>query len=468
MEADVATIVDEGWLERVCCKKPEELTTEAAYDVAVSMGRLAPWWLRGEVLEKARRRRAQLFTGGTTASNAWQLPAVPRACGCCWVLLAFREPERFGLLKPAAVLPLRWERNASHHPHLPGTLRRVADEVVEVLRGEEKEIAAGEGWALVPEPADLLCEHDLSSLSWPCESAWVSLVGGLLLAAWKEKPNPEIWASGEFVAGKGIMPVDGIAEKAAAAAEFGAKKLFLPKENITENIIRATADEHGLTLVPLGGATEGLRKGLGNYLDELEVPPGREASQEQRRNYFLRVSDDSRAQKYYRQYILPDVLNQSAAARIRQLQTSHLVMIISGGYSQVDIALAIAQPRRCLLLYNEDKAREAEAILQRVHSDAEVSQVSCQSQQFHETEYDGLVREFRGLIQAFLGSQPPERLVVDVTGGQRVMNLALYDAAPEGSQVMCCQAKWSGDVRRPEPFTERFQTWQKDRKCPIP
>jgi len=70
-----------------------------------------------------------------------------------------------------------------------------------------------------------------------------------------------------------------------------------------------------------------------------------------------------------------------------------------------------------------------------------------------------LLAAFREAIAQFAGRDPPENLVFDLTAGKRVMNLALYDAAPPGSHIVCFQAAFAAG--RPVPYTEVVHPWRK-------
>jgi len=69
-----------------------------------------------------------------------------------------------------------------------------------------------------------------------------------------------------------------------------------------------------------------------------------------------------------------------------------------------------------------------------------------------------LLREFQKAIREFLHGMPADRLVVDLTPGQRIMNLALYDAMPAGSFALVCQAEMDKNTRvlSPLPKTLSF------------
>ncbi len=455
-EATVNAKVTDSWLMKVCGGSVRELTPDRAYTVACRMGRLGPWWLRKEVLDAAREHGRRLFGQGVDFSNWEPVGRVPAECGSCWIVLVNKDLEHLGLLRPAFVLPLRWQSGRTHHPHLPATLCKVADRVLEALRKDQDDELKTEQWGLAPAPEELLVEHDLSELGWSFESAWASLAGGVLLARWQGKPDATVWASGEWKEDAGMIEVNGLPAKVAVAAEFGARVFFVPEEQKEE--ARVACEEQGglgeLEIAPLAAGKPKLRDALQDYLARIEVPPARDAPREIRQEYFLRIPTDELAREYYKKNILPEVREGDVAIRdLRSLEASHLVTIQSKGFFLVDLAYGVVQPSRCLLLYNSEMAEEAKENANQL--------TNCILREFFQQDHEALVEEFSQLIQDFLGDTPPEKLVVDMTSGQRIMNLSLYDAVPRGCQILCCQTEFAPKTRRPKPFTETFHLWKK-------
>ena len=135
-------------------------------------------------------------------------------------------------------------------------------------------------------------------------------------------------------------------------------------------------------------------------------------------------------------------------------------MIVSKGFDLVDLALAVVRPKNCLLLHDREMAAEAEELERQINGRRRESECRAYRGEFCAESRDELVGELRSLIARFFNDVPSDRLVIDLTGGQRVMNLALYDAAPPGSYVVCYQTKLARETRRPEPFSEKLHRWQ--------
>ncbi len=456
--------VTEQWLERVCGGRCDALSGPTAYRIAVQMGPLAPWWLRAEVLEKARSHAFQLH--GDTEENrkrfsCWEpVRQVPQESGCCWLLLVNRCPEELGLLRSAFVLPVRWVKGQSHHRHLPGGLRRLADNVLDQLR-KEKELDQTIRWGLWPAWDRWLEQVDLSGLEWEWESAWAALAAGVLLAYWEGSPDPTVWATGAYQPDRGISRVEGVGQKALAAWQMGARVLFVPpgQDEEVKQFFSARGISPELEVASLSAGAIELRKCLESYLARLEVPPAQDASQALRRGYFLRIPDDAKARQYYASHILPEVRTRWAQQlNLSCLGITHLITIVSKGFDLVALAVGVVQPERCCLLFNRDLEAKARALPQ--HLKEMGFTCSFESVCFTGNTRKDMVEEFQKAIQQFQDGLPPQRVVVDLTPGQRMMNLALYDVVPEGSFVVHCQAEMDDRTRRPIPFTEQFELWQ--------
>ena len=151
---------------------------------------LAPWWLAPAELKFLDAVAEEL--GFTPLSGKLSLPVEP---GCCWVLALVEPHENLPRLRPAVVLPLRWQKDrGSHDPRLPASLRNLADQVASQLATflQRSSQAGSVKWTL-----HFAVENapDLSLLPIRVESAWGSLAGALILAVEGIGPRQEIWAT---------------------------------------------------------------------------------------------------------------------------------------------------------------------------------------------------------------------------------------------------------------------------------
>ena len=467
----MAIQVTETWLRALCGEPLEKLRPAQVYDVVEQFGGLAPWWLPRAVLEAAARHAEQLFgeLSPVLAGHLRALPKLPESYGTCWAVLVKQQLEWLPLLRPARALPLQWEENSAHDGRLPQSLRTFADYVLATLRKSEKKTENLSGaWGLAPAPRGLLDGLDLSRLPGNYGSAWAPLAAGLMLASWQGQPDTTVWASGAWAQGQGVLPVNGLKDKLAVAAEFGARTFFVPQMQLEEarRFAAQLAEAQGsaaagdtLEVAPLVSADPQPRIAFREYWSRLGVPPGPEAEQPLRAAYYLRLTDDDRARRYYIENILADV-RQDLAAAAGSSQATHLVTIVSKAHGLVDLALGALRPTACLLLHDREMAADSAELQRRINAQGAAPDGKARCGEFRAEKHHDLVRELRSLIAQFSQDLPPERLVIDLTGGQRAMNLALYDAAPAGSYVVCFQAEFDKQTRRPKPFSERPDRWQ--------
>ncbi len=237
----MAVRVDEQWLQRWCGKPLDRLSAAGAYEIATHFGSLAAWWLNPDVLKLAACYVASNFPGPLAkAADQWRTPRLPQGCGDCWVILVNERPDRLPLLRPGRVLPLHWAKAAEHDARLPAGLLQVAEQVLDQLRGEDVKGI----WRLRVPTEDFLQSHDLSALDGSYGSVWAPLAAGLLLAASQGKPDPAVWSSGAWLAGKGTQPIDELEAKLAVAAEFGAESFFLPETDVRKSAVYRNVQTH--------------------------------------------------------------------------------------------------------------------------------------------------------------------------------------------------------------------------------
>jgi len=460
-------------LAQLLSKCPATLTGWEACRLVCQLPGLSGWLLKPEVLEKAADYLAEDSVWRERVKPWRQRPSLPQDVGSCWVVTVGMNAEKYPALREAAVLPLRWQRRpadtspSGHDPRLPEDLRRIADRVIRQVAEEEPAVAEA-GWRLVLGVNNFPTALGLDLLAGSYESAFVSLAAGLFLAVWEGKPDPTVWASGAWADG-GIQPVEGLLQKAALAAQWGARVLFVPEQQLEklENKMGAPGGPNGLRILPLQAGKPKLREALREYLDHLEVPPGREASREHRSAYFLRIADDTKARRYYREYILPEVreiwrprLHQQAP--LFQKVAPRLVTIVSKGFHLPELTGGVVQPQSCLLLYNEEMAEEIQKVKEAL-KEAIGEHYLLNEHLFTGHTREELLQDFQKAMQEFLQGISAEGLMVDLTPGQRLMNLALYDAMPAGSFALVFQAEMDKKTRRPIPFTENFELWQVNR-----
>ena len=331
--------INDDWLYSKCGALLEGLPLKRAFDVREAFGELAKWCLKREVLNLAESHAHALFPDQPEAAfDAWKVPRGPAGGhGACWVVLVNKLRAQLPLLRPAWVLPLRWQKGRGHHSHLPAGLLTVADNALSALQRAED---VKDCWGLVPSPGGLLDEHDLSELEGDYGSVWAPLAAGLLLAAWNGKPDPTIWASGAWKDNQGVLPVDSLEAKLTLAAEFGAKMFFVPATNLKDarQYAKRLPCFHVCAIAEERRPTDILR----DYRVQLRLRPAPDDPKEERRAYYLDRPTLQDAQQYYLEDILPDVVKDCC----RKLDESWprrsiaaLVTTVSGGTELIDLAV---------------------------------------------------------------------------------------------------------------------------------
>lgn len=450
-------LVNEAWLRRWCAEAVDHIPPPRAYEVAARLKNLAVWWLRPKVLKHAAAHARQL--GYETVAKRWErVPPLPIEPGACWIAVVNKCREELGLLRPAYALPLRWADGREHDRRLPAGLRELAGTVHGELRrlGE-----VSEPWGLLPGSDAILSGVDLSTLDGRWDSGWAPLAMGLLLAAWEGKADAKVWASGSWQPGSGIRPVDGLEPKAELAHGHGAGAFFVPESQA--EAIRGWAQRRNLTITirVLRQNRPDVREALGDYLEQLELPIGPGAHLKGKRaEHFRRIQDIRTAERFYQKYVLPDVAEELRRRVPRELLSGDkkLITVVSKGFDLVSLAVQVIRPTACLLLHDRELANKASEAQARIQQE----RPNCQAitSLLEQSTRQELLAAFRSKIGAFVPEVRPENLVFDLTAGKKIMSLALYDAAPVGSYVICMESEFDSQRRRQIPYTERLHAWR--------
>jgi len=425
-------VMDWERLKRHAGKPPHRLTPTGASKSALGLRGLARWWLRREVLERAATDPA----ASTWADHWTKPPRLESAPGACWVLFALENPGAFPALRPALVVPFRWEKGNPSSPLLPPSLRAEAGRVIEALRGRRELALDGVTWGLQPGPWKSPVPLDLSRLDGiTCRSAWAALAGGLILATLRRgeaRPNPDVWASGSWEPSRGIQRVDHLPAKLRLAREFGARCVFVPQSQRDEG--RAIVEQDACEPVEIGTLIEGEPSAwdaLAEYRHRLDAPPSIHDPFERRVNYYLRQAerhpdaDSNIADHYYQNHLLPELVQtyrQQIESRWPGQPFVHLITIVSNGAPElIPIAVGAFQPRHLWLIHTTDRPMRdrQEQVREWVHQQAEDCAV-------HPLAFEN-EEEVRSDLPARLNKvdwQDGPR-VLDLTLGTKLMSLVL-------------------------------------------
>jgi hypothetical protein len=435
-------ITDER-LKKLCAPLPDRRKPVAALARVRAMGELARWWLDPAVLALAAQADRNLA--------AWTQPHAPRAAvGMCVVVFVNEAPGERPLLRPAVLLPLRWERGREHSARLPVHLAEVARKVVATIEGEGVPGIRNEGWGLHLALPD---DPDLSGIRMPSSgSSWVSLAGGLIVAAEGEPPDLSVWATGEWDPVGGVFaPLDGLQGKLALATEYRTSRVFVPPALVTQ--AREIAGSTGPEIAALDDRSRHLHKAIEPFVVALLQKPARTDPIPKRARHFVRLSriDRDRARAYYVDDLLSDIASECAtrlAARWRD-RPSHLVTIASDNWEQVPQTALVVRPRYCLVLYTPGKEEQLQQALKATRRF--LPQCDLRERRF--TLGDDLFAQLASCVQGF-GEGEAGRLALDLTPGNKEMSLALAFAARPGNQLIYVRHKLDESVV--VPFSQDF------------
>jgi hypothetical protein len=432
---------------------PPALPSRQAIEAVRRLDGLAPWWLRPVVLARAGQRSEAL-------RGQAQRPALPGGLGACWIVLEMKHQA--GLLRPAVLLPLRWQAQTSHSDSLPPALRQLAMQVVEQV--------GAAGWGLHLHDEAGLQRVDLGRLSVKeatVDSGWAALLGGLVLARQDRLPRTDVWASAAWHPRVGIGPVKGLAAKLEVAREWAASQMFVPAEN-ERDALEALAGSDGIKVEVLRPASHPEPvKLLRGYLAALGAEPGPDEPLAIRKDHYENILTSRDADDYYRRCLLHDAASH-CAEQLRQgepdWEPTHLVTVVGQLNAIVALGPLAVGARRCLLLHQvDDKEQippEIENSLAQVCASLATRGLDCVRGPLligkREIERQTVAEHLR----SFCRDVPAEKVVYDLTPGFKPLSLALAELAPPGSWLIYCRHRQKQN--RPEPGTERYDRWQRE------
>lgn len=449
--------LSKGLLRLLDCSS-EELRPDQALELAVQLDKCARWLLKPEYLEKAKE--AALDLGYPEAQiRGWQVPPpLPDASGGCWVV-AVTQQQEFKALREGVVVPLRWKKGpCQDDSHLPKGLQETAQFVIRALKlsGEIKE---EEQWCLVPAEEGLFTGPGRILFEGNYASGWVSLAAGLLLAAGNGRPTRDVWATGCWKFETGVTAVESLEQKLKVAAEYGARKFFVPASCVKGAREIVNRLDLGLQIESLNADSIKPRAALAPYLSALAVRAGRDDTPEARVATYMFINDQQESTEYYLDYIVEEL-----ADKVRQRinlpefrNCRYLITTVSDSYELVCLSHLVFRPEASLILFTEARADrykpladKAKEWLKGRNFDAQVRPLKSDSSQPLE-----LVSEYQACVQELLGAERDGPLVIDITPGTKLMSVAWAYAAPETARLVYYESQFDAGKRKPKPFTEK-------------
>jgi hypothetical protein len=432
-------------------KTHEELLPLECWDLYEYLGNFIPLWFRPEVVQRVEEETTVRF----------EKPQLPQERGSCWIIFALGLASQYPMLKPAFVLPLQWQCQPEHDRRLPARLKELADRVRRALNQAYRDEEYLR-WRLYMHPNFAISETtpDFSGLDEQLrfESGWLALAGGLYLARHNGQPSEHVWASARWDEEKGILRVGHLVEKLELAQEYGVRQFYIPDEQINE-----VPELFQGMVKPIRQGTNRLQEVLDNYVYALDVrpacPPSNEESFQRCRDWYLRQpSPDLR---YYCTCLLPYLLPRLQRQRrsdYADCQPEVLVTVLSHSWNLIPLIAHTFEVKRCVVLVTAGDERThhySEPVRQFLNAfERRVELIECEF-------YEERMEENFGALEIWEHyRQRPEKILVDMTPGKKLMTLHLYRSAPRGCWLVYVNTEQRQN--RPVPGSEKLVCWQRD------
>jgi len=453
-----------------CTSPLDGLTPRAACKLVRDFGPVAAWWLHPAVLDQAANRQ----TGYRCLTDR---PELPISLGSCWVLFVLKGV--FPLLRPAVLLPLRWQRNGSHRG-LPPALQLLAEKVVDQFRvsnhGADCDWRLELSWPAV----DLqFLEADQVSV----ESGWASLFGGLLLASQGRLPSPDVWITAAWHPDHGLDRVDSLRAKLELAVAWQARTMFVPAVNGDADYFDLDSVQNGkLTVKRLerNPKPSTPQVALSKYLAQLGQPPNKEEPFELRCVHYANI-EKKPANDYYWSDLFDEVVDRCRANLLKQhpdCKPTHVVSIVATNPSNTALLPAVLRATHCLLFYDQSaefeqsSEKSSHSDILRIANDVKRKlkgkpyDAKCSLNSLFLGNRCNELRQVHDALKSFSVGIAPQRLIFDLTPGFKSLTLALRDVAPVGSWFAYCRHHQQAHDNRIRPGSENFECWQADNSNP--
>lgn len=285
------------------------------------------------------------------------------------------------------------------------------------------------------------------------ESGWLALAGGLYLARHDGQPDEHVWASARWDEERGITRVGHLAEKLYLAREYEVREFYIPDEQLNE-----VPKEFRDMVKPIRQGTSHLEEVLDSYVRSLDVrpacPPRDEESFRRCRDWYLRQPHHDL--HFYCRCLLPYLLprlQQQWRSDFADCQPEVLVTVLSHSWNLIPLVAHTFQVKRCLVLVTAGDGRTR-------HYIEPVRQFLSAPDQQVEFREEQMEEDFRALKIWQDYRQRPEKILVDMTPGKKLMTLHLYRSAPRGCWLVYVNTEQLQG--RPIPGSEKLVCWRND------
>ncbi len=448
---------------------------ELAAEALRTVGPLAPWWLQPAALDAAVASQPCIW-----AEQAKRLARQPHSdtglvlVTCVWKELHSGDggAERAdGLLRPAAVLPVRWVAGEQERTGVPEPLVELARQV---LRELDLEGTYSLDWSVA---SGMDIGLDASSLTLTPGSAFVPLAAGLVLFTdrFGGRPNSRIWSTGAWD-GR-LRAVCGLPQKVATMIQFAAEQIYVPFQNYEEAREQAERSGAGSNIIRQLPHASNLRQTISELLAQYRVAPARNAPIKDKAEHYLYLCCYHRptAKSYKHKEVLADIIEQCRQrlqGELKELAESSPILIVSASHSPdaAVIAAGVFRPSRLVVLHTEepeqDKALKATERLLRqfnmqYHPCRYAVQPAPEAGEYGPSGADDLVaaaiEKAKAVFRRYRATAD-RPVIVDLTPGTKLMTIGLMRAAPPPCRLVYLTHWVDPTTNEPRPGTERYVT----------
>ena len=204
-----------------------------------------------------------------------------------------------------------------------------------------------------------------------------------------------------------------------------------------------------------------------NLTQALAAPPTHGDPLEARAAWYTgRDSRDGQAaSEYFVEYIMPELAQRRRHMLPEDLQSwhpSHFITITSHSAELAPLGWELlGRPRQCLLLYTPANGAMVRA------KDRQLKWMCGAAMPREIVDTPAMLAEIKDHVARFLDSAPPGPAAFDLTPGQRLMTIALINAAPEGSRFLYLHHELDQRTRRVEPLSITPLIWEKRAGGPL-
>lgn len=357
-------------------------------------------------------------------------PWIPDASGSCCALVVWGDSVLAGLvgtvLQRSFCVPLCWRNDAGaqHSAQLPGALHALANQV----RGAVQEAGA---WSLHLAP--VWNDVDLSETACGWESAWAPLYAALVIATEGGVPSGNVFATGSWGVGGGIVHVEGVEHKVQAVLNLGlaSAALFVPAANYDEAAAAISSQPaRGLSIHSYEPGSAEPKPAMKRHLEKLDKPPRRVDgdSYDRRLAYLnrgrLAFGDANRYQAHE--------LGDELACLIRKRlpndlpKVARLALFLSNNWALAALILKVLDPQEVCLVVS----KESESLADNVRK----SWVSTGRIDAHRPLWGpSEAQELKCLdeVTKWLRKSASSESAVEVTGGMKTATAILVAAAQQ-------------------------------------